>query len=387
VSASVTGRLMRVMLDEGDAVEAGTAVAEIDPLPLRSRVEEIEARIRALEQRIEGVDTKKPKPEEVEKAKLLVKTASESLEVAAQELAELQAALDQATSEADRMRRLRRTERVSASELEQAVTAESLARARVLAQQDRIRVRSLAIAVARLERQVLEARLSDFDWEEKLYREQAEGLKATLRSITADLSRTQIVSPIAGSVLAIHRRSEQVVQAGTPILEVADLDALEVEAEFLSEDAAHMTVGMTAEVYGRALGERVIVGRVRRIEPQAFEEVSSLGVEQQRVKVIVSFDAKDAGLGDGYRVEARVVLRVREDTTRVPEGALVREGGAWHVFRVEDDVARKVRVRPGLRDGRRREILEGLRAGDRVVVHPDDTLQDGTRVTPLPEAP
>lgn len=386
VSATVTGRLLRVELEEGDPVEKDVPVALIDPLPLQSRVDEIEAQIRAIEQRIDGVGTKKPKPEELEKARVLEQTASESLTVAERGLTELQVILDQAEKDLERLRELRRKERISAAELENADTAARQARARVLAQQDRLRIRRLAISVAKLEYAVLQARRSDFDWEEKVYREQVEGLKATLRSITADLKRTQIAAPVSGTVLTVHRKSEQVVQAGAPILEVADLDRLEVEAEFLSEDAAHMREGMVAEVFGRALGERVIVGVVQKIEPRAFEKVSSLGVEQQRVNVIVEFDAKGLGLGDGFRVEVRVILDRHENALLVPEGALFRERGSWHVFRVEDGKAVRTAVETGIQDGRSREILSGLQEGAVVIVHPGDAVENGRRVESLPSA-
>ena len=168
---------------------------------------------------------------------------------------------------------------------------------------------------------------------------------------------------------------------GTRILEIGLLSRLEVEAEFLSEDAAHMKVGMPAEIFGRALGDRALPARVKRIYPSAFKKISSLGVEQQRVKVIVDFEG--ATLGDRYRVEVRVILERREDAVLVPEGALFRHEGRWHVFKIVDGVPRLTRVDTGLRDGRRREVLSGLVTGDQVILHPDSTLEDGAPIEPL----
>ena len=253
------------------------------------------------------------------------------------------------------------------------------------AQEVRIKIAQLAISATQLNRTTIEARLDDFAWEEKAYEQQIQALKASLETLRDDLQRAEITAPTSGVVLRLLQESETVVAPGTPLLEIGDLSKLEVEVDFLSEDAAHMRAGMRAEVYGRALGDRVLAGRVDRIHPSAFEKISSLGVEQQRVYVIVAFDPEDTGLGDRFRVEARVILEERSDVVLVPEGALFRQQDAWHVFVVDGEAVRLRRVETGLRNGRVREALDGLAAGDRVVLHPGDALEEGTRVKVLEE--
>jgi len=385
ISAPVDGRLRRVDLVAGDSVTAGQVVAEIDPLPIQSRVDDLEAQLRALDRRIEGVSTKTPKPEEIQRALVLEESARRTLEAAQREEAELAAARDEAESAWERERSLGRKGAAAGATLDAARSAAEQARQRLLAHQARLKYFELQISVAALERAVLESRQQDYAWEESVYREQMAGLRANLRSITADLARTTIIAPAAGTVLTIHRESEQFVAAGAPILEIGDLSRLEVEADFLSEDAAHMREGMDAEVFGRALGDRTIRGRVLRVEPRAFEKISSLGVEQQRVNVIIAIDATDTGLRDRFRVEARVIVDVREGVLLVPEGALFRDAGEWHVFRVRNGRARRVRVETGIRDSRRREMVSGLDEGDAVVLYPSATIADGDRVTPLPD--
>jgi HlyD family secretion protein len=172
--------------------------------------------------------------------------------------------------------------------------------------------------------------------------------------------------------------------AGTPILEIGDLAAMEVEAEFLSEDAAHMKPGMPAEIFGRAMGGEVVRTKVKRVYPSAFEKISSLGVEQQRVLVVVEFDNATFKLGDRFRVEVRVLLDERDNVLRVPEGALFRQGGQWQLFKVEGDRARLVGVETGIRDGRHRELVDGLGEGTTVILHPGDAVTDGARIEALP---
>jgi HlyD family secretion protein len=384
VSASVAGRLLRVGLEEGDAVEPGQLLAEIDPLPLESRVEETEAGVRALRSRIAGVRTKKPKPEEIQRARLLEKTATEAVEEAEREVKRLEADHARLEKDLERSTALARDRRIDAAALDAARSAETQAREAVRAQEVRVRIRRLAVSVAELNRSILEARLHDYDWEEKEYGERIGGLEASLKALKDDLARARILAPARGVVLKLYQESEQTVAAGTPVVEVGDLNVLEVEADFLSEDVAHMRPGMGAEVFGRALGDVVLPAKVKRIHPSAFKKISSLGVEQQRVRVILAFDAEGSGLGDLYRVEVRVILDERDDALLVPEGALFQVDDRWHAFVVADGRAHLRAVETGLRDRRFREVLGGLEQGDVVVLHPEDAVADGARVKPLP---
>jgi HlyD family secretion protein len=175
--------------------------------------------------------------------------------------------------------------------------------------------------------------------------------------------------------------SEAVVPAGSPIMEIGDPADLEVIAEFLSEDAVRMRPGAAAyvEAWG---GEAAIPARVSRIEPYAHTKVSALGVEEQRVNVILRLDdpATAPPLGHGFRVDARVVLSEVADVVRVPLDALIRDGEQWSVFRVRGGRARLTPVEVGEGGDRYRAVTRGLQHGDRVVVFPSEALRDGDRV-------
>jgi HlyD family secretion protein len=191
-----------------------------------------------------------------------------------------------------------------------------------------------------------------------------------------------IRSPVDGVVLRRLRRSEAVVGAGEALLEVADLSQLEVAADFLSTDAARMRPGMRARIT-RWGGDHRLEGRVRRIEPSGFLKLSALGVEEQRVWVIVDFEGPIAAreaLGDGYRVEVGVVVYDTDDALKIPTGSLFRNSGAWAAYAVRDGEARLVELELGKRNDLEAEVLSGLEDGDRVVVHPPDRVRDGVRV-------
>jgi HlyD family secretion protein len=192
----------------------------------------------------------------------------------------------------------------------------------------------------------------------------------------------EVRAPISGTVLKRFRESEGIVPVGEPLVEIGEPGRMEIVADLLSTDAVRISEGaeVLIEQWG---GGQTLRGRVRRIEPSGFMKVSALGVEEQRVNVIIDFvdPAETARLGDGYRVEVRVVLWREDDVLKVPVGSLFRQGDAWAVFVVEDGLARRQTVALGQRNENDGQILDGLQAGTSVVLHPPDTLTDGTRVT------
>jgi HlyD family secretion protein len=191
-----------------------------------------------------------------------------------------------------------------------------------------------------------------------------------------------IRSPIDGVVLRRLQESEAVVAAGTPLVEVGDTSQLEVVADYLSSDAVQMKPGYAALV--ERWGGEPLLARVRRVEPSGFTKVSALGVEEQRVNVVLDLDESERSswepLGDGFRVEVRVVVWADDRVTVVPTGALFRDGARWAVYRVEEGRARLRPVEIGVRNARLAEVVAGLEPADRVVLHPGDLVSDGTRV-------
>jgi HlyD family secretion protein len=211
-------------------------------------------------------------------------------------------------------------------------------------------------------------------------------LRATRALLSAGSSRigpsVPVRAPSPGSVLAVHHKSEGVVAAGQPLVEVGDASALEVAADVLSDDATRIEVGMRALV---EVGGRTVEGHVTRVEPVATTEISALGVEEQRVLVIVELgdataDETTPRLGHGYRVLVRFVERENPDALRIPTSALFEQSDSTATFVVVDDRAEIRTVEVGHRAGLWAEVLGGLRSGDVVITHPSDDLNDGDRV-------
>ena len=191
-----------------------------------------------------------------------------------------------------------------------------------------------------------------------------------------------IISPVAGQILKVFQESEGVAPGGTAIVEVCDPAALEVVVDVLSQDATRIPAGAktTIERWG---GKNSLLGHVRVVEPSAFTKLSALGVEEQRVNVIIDMDDDRelwSNLGDGYRVEARISVWEGEDVLKVPASAVFRSDEAWATFVVEEGTAVVRTVELGETNGLETEVLSGLEEGDAVIAYPSDSVRDGVSV-------
>lgn len=344
ISAPLAGKLLRIELEPGDPVEADETVLAIfqpqmpTPLDARSRAE-AEAGARA---------------------------ARASLERARADRDRARAEYEFARSEAERFRRLAGDRIVSDNDLEAAQLA---ARSRAEA----LEAAEFAAETARHQLEVARARLLEgSDAGGNPGEDVAAGTPIALRS------------PIDGVVLRRMWESEAVVPAGEPLLEVGKPDDLEIVADYLSADAVKIRPGdrVLIEEWG---GDRPLEGRVRRVEPSGFLKISALGVEEQRVNVIVDFvDPPGArpGLADGFRVELRVVLWEGEAVLQIPTGSLIRDGDDWAVFAVEGGRARLRKVEIGRQGGLVAEVVSGLEENERIILHPGDSIVEGLRVEP-----
>ena len=197
----------------------------------------------------------------------------------------------------------------------------------------------------------------------------------------------EIISPIDGFVLNVYEESARPVTPGMPIMEVGDPNDLEAEIELLSSDAVGVAPGadVSIEQWG---GENPLRAKVSVVEPGGFTKISSLGVEEQRVKVRVDFlDPIPAGhtFGDRYRVEARIVTWKGDDVLQLPTGALYRKGNQWMTYVEENGIARETKVSVGKNNGVSAQVLEGLEVGQKVILHPPDKVEEGAKVADATE--
>jgi HlyD family secretion protein len=334
VSAPVSGQMLRIDSKVGDEVVAGeTVLAVMQP----TAPEFLDARSRR-------------------QAEAEVKAAEAALALAEAERAKAKAELEFARAEYERARELARKGNISGSARDRAEMEANSRQAALETAAANVRVRTFALETAK-------ARLIEPE-------------------MVTEGGGVQIRAPVSGRVLRLLQESEQVVQAGTPLIEIGDPTDIEIKTDLLSSEAVKVSEGDEVIVTGWG-GPGNLAGRVRRVEPSGFTKVSALGIEEQRVNVIIDFAGDAAarkGLAHGYRVDAKVVIWRGTDILTVPLGALFRDGSDWAVFKVEDGDARLTRVKIG-RDGAfDAEVLEGLKEGDAVILHPSDRIHDGVGV-------
>jgi HlyD family secretion protein len=336
VSTPAGGHLRRIELKAGAIVEAGVTVLAVletggaDLLDARS-LAQAEARARG---------------------------AESAREQAAARLASAKASLEQVRSDLKRARDLADQNTISRRELDVALTNERIA------EQDE-RAASFGLQVSEYE----------------LAQARAVLIRAQPGTGGED-AVMKIVSPVSGRVLRVVQESARAVPAGMPVMEVGDPSDLEARIDVLSRDGVAIMPGARVflEQWG---GTKPLEARVRLVEPSAFTKISALGVEEQRVYVIVDFvDPLSARptLGDGYRVEARIVRWAADQVLRIPAGALFQRDGTWQTFVIDGSHAALRTVKIGQSNGIDTEIVDGLHEGDRVIVYPGDRVTDGSRV-------
>lgn len=334
VSATIAGKLQRVSLHAGDSVTEGkTVIALIGPAaPVL-----LDSRSRAV-------------------AEATAAAAQAAMDLARAQLAQAEATHDFSASEANRAIALFEKGAISQRTHDTAIREERTAQAAV----------SSALANLAVREKELESAL------------------AVLRPDTIGGGTrccVELLAPASGRVLRVMTESEQVVQPGTPLLEIGDPSDMEIEVELLSRDAVRVQVGASAVVNG--WGGAPIPAVVERVEPVAVTKVSALGIDEQRVKVILALTgpAEDfSQLGHGFRVISRISIWEQDNVLTIPVGALFRDGGDWATYVLRDGRARLQPLTLGERNETYAQVLEGVQAGDGVILHPNDLVADGVSV-------
>jgi len=328
VAAPINGRLLRIQLDEGNHVEQGQITARIALAPEDRRTEA------------------------TYRANL---TAAEARQAAAEAaLMEAESAVARARREEERRGELLKNNLISQEELEYYYQVTDSAEARRLSAQA-----TQAAAAA-----------------------EVESARSRLLGISTDNEEgvLDITAPVSGTIYRVYEESERVVQAGTPLMDISNDDSLEIIIDLLTQDAVKVSPGDPILVTGWG-EDRVISARVSYIEPQAFTKISALGVEEQRVNVIAEFLEPTSPLGAGYRIEAGIVVWEEDNVLTVPTSALFQRSSTWQVFVVTGDTVELRALTLGQRGREYAQVLDGLRADDRIVLYPSDLISEGITVS------
>lgn len=329
VAAPVAGKISRIALHRGDWVESGTVVAQIEPPPLAP------------------LD-----PRQLAETRARVATAEELRHEAETIVERVRADCEQARREFERAEKLVESGDIPKQEFERMKNAEKTCQQQLEAAKFRARAAASEVEVAKA------------------------ALIAVQRAGQSNTAATVAVrAPVRGRVLRVLEESERVVAPGTPLIELSS-QSLEIVVDVLSTDAVKIKPGASVFIEGWG-GDRTLNARVRMIEPSGFTKVSALGIEEQRVNVIADFVEAFDPLGDGYRIEARLVVWEAENVLKVPASALFRQGQNWSVFVIENGQAKLRGVEIGHRNMYEAEVLKGLQETETVILHPASEIKDG----------
>ena len=382
------GRITPIALDSGDPVKKGQVVAQLDIADLDTAVAEAQARVDQIDAQIA-----------VNRDNSIETTANEEIAKWIHSVA----ATVQASQEKVKASKVRFEFADwwlnTVEKLYEAENERGLREARTEQAESQVNLRadeftSTAMQAVKVASQIWPRYITQYlkkkDLERAVLDKQRQAAAAALVRAERDRNRAELTSPIDGIVLKRHISNRRLLPADTLLLEIGDLGQLEVTAEVLSQDAVAIREGNEVDIFGPSIGPEPIKGTVKRIEPKGFTKLSSLGVEQQRVEVVIAIDPQqlkaihDAGrsLGVDYRVRVRIYTAQADGALVLPRTCLFRgSAGQWRVFVVRNGKAKLVDVTVGLANDREVQIIDGLAAEDTVIIAPESNLADGQRVS------
>lgn len=348
ITMPLAGRIQPITFREGDEVAKGTIVAELEADNLDTELAEAQSRIDEFDHLLNSLESV------LLSAKAKVKAS--------------QAKLEYSDVELDRRKTL---------EENNAITASIISEAQLLFVESRIEVERDSLLV-----KAIDAIYSATD----IARGEAD---LTRKRKQRDRDRASLVSPIDGVVLSRRVSNERVLPAGEILMEIGSLNDIQIEAEVLTQDAVSINVGDDVDIEGPGVGPLVVAGTVIQVYPKGFRKISSLGVEQQRVLVIIEFAPgvldglrkKGRTLGVDFRSRVKIYTDQKTNALKLPRSALLRDAtGNRQVFVVRNGMAELRTVKIGLENDFDVEALEGLSEGDDVILAPESSLEDGVLV-------
>ncbi|MFW6189775.1 MAG: efflux RND transporter periplasmic adaptor subunit [Planctomycetota bacterium] len=379
LTADRAGTMRRCELEVGDRVEKGQVLTSIEDRELELTVGRLRDQLDEIEGRLEGVDTPLPEKSELLAAEEAHRQAQIEAETLAREKKAAEADLRFAQREWQRIQDLYDQGTASVQQRDEARHGLEVAEARLEAVTSRLRAARTGAEVARLRKQVLDESMDDTAHLRRVYGAQKKRIRKELELLEHE---SQVVSPLDGVILEKYVDSDRFVQPGTALLEIGDLDSIEIRSDVLSDEVPQVKVGQKAYLVGKAVRNPGAAGTVKQVYPSGFEKISSLGVRQQRVAVLIDFDNSELRLGPGYELDVKIVVGAVDDAVTAPRDAVFSTADGMGCFVLQGGAARLRPVKIGLTGEHRYQITEGLKPGETVIVRPPTDLEKGDRVKP-----
>ncbi len=393
ISIPFSGRVDEITLVEGAAVSQGQIVAKMAEKDLTNELDEAEAVVARLDALIRESNDDRIEQMTKLQADEFVVSMRNTVEAAKERVLAGEERFGYATRVLDRILQLRATS-VASQDLEDEKRLKKV-EAEIAFRQDKLvlgALQAISSATSHLPKMA-----SDFIQRKGLktavLQKQRDEAHAQLQMTLVKQQRGSMASPVNGIVLSRPQQNEQFLTAGSVLMTIGDLNQLEIETELLSQEVIDVKKGNLVEIYGPAVGASLgegVEGTVARVFPAGFSKVSSLGVEQQRVKVIIKLSESararlnENNVGVGYRVRARIFTQQKEEALIIPRTAIFRgPDNQWQVFVVERGRLKLTTLSIGLSNDNWVEVIDGITEGDQVVLAPENSLAAGVRAHPL----
>ncbi|PQO46320.1 efflux RND transporter periplasmic adaptor subunit [Blastopirellula marina] len=397
ISMPFDARVGEITLEEGDHVKAGEVVARIVQEDVEAEYAAAKAAVERLDASIRETGDKTVERTTEQQAEYFVQSMVNTVEAAKTQMTASRSRLEYATTFLGRVQKLISKGAKTEDDLDRAelqkVESETDFQTDALTYQAILSID----AATKLLPSMVEQYIDRKDLSVAVLQQEKAEAEARLRTAKLRLDRSKMTSPVDGIVLTKEQTSEQQAAAGTLLLEIGRMEQLEVEAEILSQDATQIKAGNRAEIYGPSLGRKAGHGiplTVLRVNPAGFTKVSSLGVEQQRVLVVLQFDSQqirqvleEHGLGVEYRVQVRIYTAEKPQALVIPRSAIFRNTtGAWQAFVESGGRLQKRTLKLGLMNDLRVEVISGIEPGEHVLISPESSLSDGDQVHPVEQS-
>ncbi len=383
ITMPIRGRLERIELEPGDPVKVGQELAPFDRVPFEQAVKEAKAAVQELEAQLAVKNDNRLENTAVEQSRAAVDAAREAVKAAQAQVNAEQARADRASKELKRMEALVASKAISESVFDDVRLAAETSLIALREKEFNQATTNAMLVVIELMPRLIEQYIARKTLEADVLTRQIDQARARLVLAEHELTLAQLRSPIDGVVLERFEQGGGFLNPGQQLLLLGNMDHLEVIVDVLTEDALKLSTSSRVSLEPAA-GLSALSGTVKRVEPKGFTKLSSLGVEQQRVNVIVGFDQPPRDLGVDYRLQAHFFIASKSDALILPRYAVMQSPqGENYVLVVRDGRLARQPVRVGLASDLNLEITEGLTDQDVVVAHPEATMKAGTRVNPL----
>lgn len=382
ITLPVAGRIHRIDLKPNAPVKKGMTLVTYDVLPFVEAVKGAKSRVAELEASIVVKEDNRLEEIALVEAKTSIDAANETLKASKEQVAAEKARWNRADKQLKRMRALLAGQAIAQSKMDDVNLAAETALIDWRQQQFYLAAMKTLVLTVNLWPVYVKRYLGLKKLKREVLVHQLSQAKTDLAVANHNFKLTHVQSPIDGIVLKKYDEGDATLPAGKLLLLLGNLDELEVVAQVLTQDAMRISPGSQVLLHPSLRG-KPISGKVKRIDRAGFTKLSSLGVEQQRVNVIVSFNGKESGLGVGYRVQARFFVGSKSNALLVSRFSVMQSpDGSYYVFKVQDDRLKKQIVKLGLRSDLLLEVIKGLTEKDTIVARPDTTMQDGMKVSP-----